>query len=87
MTSRRSAFGELALIHNDPRAASIRAIEDCKLWQVDRHHFRHALNEMENGMHNTQVKFLKNISLFGDLNGEVLGRIGEGGFIGAFVRC
>jgi len=72
-----SAFGELALIHNAPRAASIRAIEDCKLWQVDRHNFRHALNEMENGMHNTQVKFLKNISLFGDLNGEVLGRIAD----------
>jgi CRP-like cAMP-binding protein len=72
-----SAFGELALIHNAPRAASIRAIEDCKLWRVDRHHFRQALNEMENGMHETQTKFLKNISLFSDLNNGVLNRIAE----------
>jgi signal-transduction protein with cAMP-binding, CBS, and nucleotidyltransferase domain len=32
---------------------------------------------MENGMHDTQIKFLRNISLFSDLNRGVLDRIAE----------
>ena len=29
-------FGELALIHGRPRAATVRACNDCKLWAIDR---------------------------------------------------
>ena len=72
-----SAFGELALIHGAPRAASIRAIEDSKLWFVGRRHFRRVISEMENGMRNMQIKFLQNISLFQNLNSKVMGRIAE----------
>jgi signal-transduction protein with cAMP-binding, CBS, and nucleotidyltransferase domain len=32
---------------------------------------------MENGMHDTQIKFLRNISFFSDLNRGVLDRIAE----------
>lgn len=35
------AFGELALLYNCPRAASIRAVADCKLWALDRESFVH----------------------------------------------
>jgi len=33
------SFGELALLYNAPRAASIRAKTDCILWQLDRETF------------------------------------------------
>ena len=29
-------FGELALIHGRPRAATVKACNDCKLWAIDR---------------------------------------------------
>jgi len=33
------AFGELALLYNAPRAATIRAITECHLWVLDRETF------------------------------------------------
>jgi len=35
-----SAFGELALMYGSPRAATIRAKQDCILWNIDRRAFR-----------------------------------------------
>lgn len=35
-----SAFGELALMYNTARAATIKASSDCKLWVLDRFTFR-----------------------------------------------
>lgn len=32
-------FGELALIHGRPRAATVKACNDCKLWAIDRNSF------------------------------------------------
>ena len=32
-------FGELALLYNAPRAASIRSISECHLWVLDRNTF------------------------------------------------
>lgn len=33
-------FGELALIYNSPRAASVVATSSCKLWTLDLRYFR-----------------------------------------------
>jgi cGMP-dependent protein kinase len=47
-------FGELALLHDTPRSASIVGLEKCGLWGVDRKTFRsavesvNALNFLEN---------------------------------------
>ena len=72
-----SAFGELALIHGAPRAATIRALDNCKLWYMEKAVFRATLNEMENGQKATQVAFLKKVKLFQDLNDKVLGNIAD----------
>ena len=32
----RSGFGELALLYSAPRAASVVAVTDCKLWVMER---------------------------------------------------
>jgi len=39
------AFGELALLYNAPRAASIDAIERCELWALDRRTFNHIVKD------------------------------------------
>ena len=39
------AFGELALMYNAPRAASIRALENCTLYSLDRETFNHIVKD------------------------------------------
>jgi cAMP-dependent protein kinase regulator len=39
------AFGELALLYNAPRAATITAKVDCVLWTLDRQTFTHIVKE------------------------------------------
>jgi len=38
-------FGELALLYNCPRAATIRTISDCVLWSIDRETFNHLVKD------------------------------------------
>ena len=37
------AFGELALLYNTPRAATITATTECILWSLDRETFNHVI--------------------------------------------
>ena len=39
------AFGELALLYNAPRAATIVAKKDSKLWRLDRQTFNHIVKD------------------------------------------
>jgi len=39
------AFGELALMYNAPRAASIKAESKCTLYSLDRETFNHIVKE------------------------------------------
>ena len=39
------AFGELALLYNAPRAATIKAKTDCFLWVLDRSTFNHIVKD------------------------------------------
>lgn len=38
-------FGELALLYNAPRAASIKAKTDCVVWKLDRNTFNHIVKD------------------------------------------
>lgn len=38
-------FGELALLYNAPRAATIKAIEDSIVWKLDRDTFNHIVKD------------------------------------------
>ena len=40
------AFGELALLYNAPRSASVRANGDCAFWAIDRNTFRRVIEDI-----------------------------------------
>lgn len=58
-----SYFGELALIKNEPRAATIIASTDCKLLSLDRLSFKRLLGPIENLLKRNSeayIKYIKN---------------------------
>jgi CRP-like cAMP-binding protein len=72
-----SAFGELALIHNVPRAATIRSVTNCQLWAVDRVTFRTLLASTASHSRDEKVAALRNVSLFQNLNDAAIDRISD----------
>ena len=54
-------FGELALLYNSKRTASIKAIEHSYLWGIDRNVFRAAVEELNSREHDENRKFIEKI--------------------------
>lgn len=61
--SEGTAFGELALIYDSPRAATIQAVTDCKLWRVNRFAYRGLLGQHRMKLHKEKVKFLSDVGV------------------------
>ena len=57
------AFGELALLYNAPRAASIRAQTPADLWALDRRTFNHTVKDSAQRKREKYEEFLKNVSI------------------------
>ena len=62
------AFGELALLYNAPRAASIVANEDCKLFSLDRESFNHIVKEAAVKQRQKYYDFLANVEILDSLD-------------------
>jgi CRP-like cAMP-binding protein len=58
-----SSFGELALMYNTPRAASIKAATDCKLWKIDRDTYRGIVLNSKYVRNKQYMEFLKNVEI------------------------
>lgn len=58
------SFGEMALLDDTPRAATIVAIKDCYMAVLDRHNFKQCLAKIENREKNKKIDFLKNLPIF-----------------------
>jgi CRP-like cAMP-binding protein/tRNA A-37 threonylcarbamoyl transferase component Bud32 len=56
------SFGELALMYNTPRAATIKAATDCKLWFIDRTLFRTIVTVMQALRTTKYVGYLEGVS-------------------------
>lgn len=56
-------FGELALMYNSPRAATVRANQDSVVWMIDRFTFRRIVTGLSVQKFDVYVKFLKNVQL------------------------
>ncbi|KAH8585132.1 cAMP-dependent kinase regulatory subunit [Cryptosporidium sp. chipmunk genotype I] len=57
------AFGELALLYNCPRAASVVAKTDCLLWALDRETFNHIVKGSASKRISTYEAFLKEVEI------------------------
>jgi cAMP-dependent protein kinase regulator len=57
------AFGELALLYNAPRAATIVVSEDCKCWVLDRQTFNHIVKDAAARKRDKYQGFLSEVEL------------------------
>ena len=58
------SFGELALLYNAPRSASIRSKEISTMWGIDRNTFRKAVEEMVAKEYDLNRTFIDDIAFF-----------------------
>lgn len=61
-------FGELALLYNCPRAASVVAKGACVCWKLDRESFNHIVKEAAAKKRNKYEAFLKSVALISSLD-------------------
>ncbi|KFM66810.1 cAMP-dependent protein kinase regulatory subunit-like isoform X1 [Stegodyphus dumicola] len=62
------SFGELALIYGTPRAATVRAKTDCKLWAIDRDTYRRILMGSTIRKRKMYQEFLSKVSVLESLD-------------------
>ncbi|KAF0693137.1 Aste57867_15857 [Aphanomyces stellatus] len=68
-------FGELALIYDAPRAATVRATSDCVLWTLGRNEFRTIQAQSSEDSLAKRSHWLRNVSLFSTLSARQLSLI------------
>lgn len=71
------SFGELALMYNTPRAATVKAITDGTLWAVDRVTFRGIITDNTYRKRRLYESFLKTIPLLESLQPSEIAKISD----------
>ncbi|CAG8621430.1 11582_t:CDS:2 [Ambispora leptoticha] len=71
------SFGELALMYNTRRAATVRAITDGTLWAVDRKTFLSTIATYVDHKRKSYEKFLRSISIFKDLHPPEISKLAD----------
>lgn len=59
-----AAFGELALMYGSPRAATIRAQTNCKIWFLDRRDYRGIIGQHKLRRSKLYIDFLSNVRTY-----------------------
>ena len=62
------AFGELALLYNAPRAATIKTTSDCIFWVLDRECFNHIVKDSSAKKRERYEKFLTEVHLLDEMD-------------------
>jgi len=70
-------FGELALLYNAPRAASVKAKADVVLWKLDRETFSYITSSSHGKKRDEQVGFLQKVSLLKDFTEATLAQLSD----------
>jgi cGMP-dependent protein kinase 1 len=73
----RTSFGELALMYNAPRAATVTATCDSVVWAVDRYTFRRFVAKLSEQKLRDMGKFLKGVQSFSALTAYERAKIAE----------
>jgi cAMP-dependent protein kinase regulator len=71
------AFGELALLYNAPRAATIIAKENCTLWALDRETFNHIVKEASMKKRERYQNFLKSVNILSSIDNYDIAQIAD----------
>ncbi|KAF4682487.1 hypothetical protein FOZ60_010463 [Perkinsus olseni] len=70
-------FGELSLLYNTPRAASVEATEPCTLWRLDRETFNHIVKESASRKRVRYETFLRSVPVFNPLDAYELSQVAD----------
>merc|ERR1719219_2724260 len=70
-------FGELAILYNCQRTATIKAATDCKLWAIERQCFQTIMMRTAMVRQSEYTKFLKSVPTFVNLPEETLIKIAD----------
>uniref|UniRef100_A0A7S2JSU2 cGMP-dependent protein kinase n=1 Tax=Leptocylindrus danicus TaxID=163516 RepID=A0A7S2JSU2_9STRA len=65
---RGKSFGELALLHDCPRTASVKALTPCKLWKIEQTTFRFIMVHSTERSDKTVIEVLRKVPLFSNLD-------------------
>lgn len=71
------AFGELALLYNAPRAATIIAVEDSKMWSLDRATFNNIVKDASMKRREMYEKFLKSVEILKSIDAYEINQISD----------
>ena len=71
------AFGELALLYNAPRAATVKSKTESVLWSLDRETFNHIVKDSASAKRNKYVAFLKEVDLFKNMEEYEIGQVAD----------
>lgn len=71
------AFGELALLYNAPRAATIIATENSKMWSLDRATFNHIVKDASMKRRQMYEKFLKSVEILKSIDSYEINQISD----------
>lgn len=71
------SFGELALLYNAPRAATVRASTNCTLWTVDRETFNNIVKEAAQKKREQYENFLKSVEILNQVDAYELSQIAD----------
>ena len=70
-------FGELALLYNAPRAASVRTVGPCVLWKLGRRTFTHIVRDGASAKRDKHLEFLKSVSILSNLGSYEIGQLAD----------
>jgi len=78
------AFGELALLYNAPRAATVKASEKSQLWVLDRETFNHIVKDAAQKKREKYESFLKSVEILSTVEPYELTQISDALKAGTF---
>ena len=81
--TKNRTFGELALLYNSPRAATVRTVTEARLWQIDRITFRNVVAQASFSQHEKLKAELKR-GILEDLSDDQLDRIADAATVARF---